>query len=127
MLILPPSVRIYLASEPVDMRRGIDGLLALVRERYEGDVFSGHLFVFIGKKADKLKALYWDHGGFVLVYKRLERGTFRRPLFEPGSESVVLEATELAMLLSGIDIKLVRRPNRWLPPACRILDTAPGP
>jgi transposase len=123
MLTLPPSVRIFLATEAVDMRRGIDGLLAIVRERYDGDVFSGHLFVFLGKRADKLKALYWDSGGFVLLYKRLERGTFRRPVFEAGCRSIALDATELAMLLSGIDVSRVQRPRRWEPPACRFLDT----
>ncbi len=79
MLTLPPSVRVYLALDAVDLRRGHDGLCALVERRYQLDPHHGHLFAFVGRRRDRIKILYWDRGGFVLVYKRLERGRFRLP------------------------------------------------
>ena len=79
MVLLPTSVRILLATEPVDMRKSIDGLMALVRSAWGEDVYSGHLFVFASRKGDRLKILTYSRGGFVLFYKRLERGHFRLP------------------------------------------------
>jgi transposase len=116
MLTLPPSVRIYLASALVDMRRGHDGLSALVRNHWDVDIYGGHLFVFVGRRADRCKILFWDRGGFVLYYKRLERGRFRLPQIPTGASSVAMDATELAVLLDGIDVGKVRRPARWTPP-----------
>ena len=114
MLTLPSSVRIYLASEPVDLRRSIDGLSALVRA--EGhDVYAGHLFVFGGRRRDRIKILFWDRGGFVVYYKRLEAGRFRWPVISEGAREVELDATQLAMLLDGIDIKRVAVPRHWQP------------
>jgi transposase len=78
VLTLPSSVRIYLAAGPVDLRRSIDGLSAIVAERGH-DVYSGHLYAFVSRRGDRIKILTWDHGGFVLYYKRLERGRFRLP------------------------------------------------
>lgn len=115
MLSLPPSCPIYLAAEPADMRNGIDGLVALVRRRFEMDPFSGALFVFLGRRRDRIKVLAWDDGGFVLYLKRLERGAFRLPALRPGATNVVLTGTELSMLLSGIDLKRVVQPSRWAP------------
>lgn len=71
MLTLPPSVRIYLATGKVDLRRGHDGLGAIVRNQWKADIYGGHLFVFVGRRADRCKILFWDRGGFVLYYKRL--------------------------------------------------------
>lgn len=115
MLSFPPSVRVYLASEPVDMRRGHDGLFAIVRS-WDLDPYSGHLFAFVGKRKDRVKVLVWDRGGFLLLYKRLEKGRFRIPRVEPGARSAVLDATDLAMLLDGIDVAHVKRPQLWSPP-----------
>lgn len=117
MLTLPPSVRIYLASVPVDMRRGHDGLVAIVRGQWKVDPYEGHLFVFVGRRADRCKILFYDRGGFVLYYKRLERGRFRLPDIAAGAPSVPLDATALAMLLDGIDVVAVKRPRHWQPPA----------
>ena len=114
MLTLPPSVRIYLAAGPVDLRKSIDGLGALASERCH-DLYSGHLFVFTSRRGDRIKILAWDRGGFVLYYKRLERGRFRLPEVAPGAAEVQLEATQLAMLLDGIDVKRVKAPPRWEP------------
>jgi hypothetical protein len=69
VLTLPPSVRIYLAVEPVDLRRGHDGLSAIVRGQWGEDLFAGHLFVFLGRRRDRCKILFWDRGGLVLYYK----------------------------------------------------------
>ncbi len=115
MLTLPRSVRIYLASEPTDMRKGFDGLGALVAQRGQ-DVFSGHLFVFVSRRGDRIKILSWDRGGFVLWYKRLEKGRFRRPRIGSEQTSVELDAAQLAMLLDGIDYSRVKRPPVWEPP-----------
>lgn len=115
MLTLPPSVRIYLASEPVDMRRGHDGLAAIVQSQWAVDLYEGHLFVFVGRRSDRVKILFWDRGGFVLYYKRLERGRFRLPKIGAGEKSVTLGASELAMLLDGIDVAAVKLPKRWIP------------
>ena len=115
MLTLPPSVRIYLASEPVDMRRGHDGLAAIVQSQWAVDLYEGHLFVFVGRRGDRVKILFWDRGGVVLYYKRLERGRFRLPRIAAGETSIALGASELAMLLDGIDVASVKQPKRWLP------------
>lgn len=115
MLNLPGAVRIHLAMEPVDMRKGFDGLAALVH-RHGGDVFSGHLFAFISRRRNRIKILAWDNGGFVLYYKRLERSRFRLPRCDAGATSVRLDAAQLAMLLDGIDVSVVRRPAKWSPP-----------
>jgi len=117
MLTLPPSVHIWMASKPVDLRRGIDGLLALVRTQWATDPYSGHLFVFVSRGKNRVKILYWDRGGFVVFYKRLELGTFRLPKVEPGCEKVVLSSTDLAMLLDGNRYQRVKRPAWWKPSA----------
>ncbi len=115
MLTLPSSVRVYLSVEPVDLRRGHDGLCALVRGLGPHDVYAGHLYVFFGRRRDRVKILFWDRGGFVLYYKRLERGRFRMPTVAPDAREVELDATTLAMLLDGIDVRGVVRPTHWAP------------
>lgn len=115
MLSLGPSVRVFLASEPVDMRRGHDGLFAIVKS-WGKDPFSGDLYCFVGKRRDRIKLLVWHRGGFVLLYKRLEQGRFRIPRVAHGSSIATLDATDLTMLLDGIDLDHVRRPKLWDPP-----------
>ena len=112
MLILPTAVQIYLATEPADMRKGFDGLAALVMARGQ-EIYSGHLFVFVSKRRDRVKIITWDRGGFVLYYKRLERGRFKLPLLH--GDTVRLDAGQLAMLLDGVDIKRVQRNIVWKP------------
>ena len=114
MLSLPSSVRIYLFASPTDMRKGFDGLAALVKAS-RLDVFSGHLFVFVSRRGDRAKVLSWERGGFVLWYKRLESGRFRRPMLPAGAVQVTLEPDQLTLLLEGIDLRQVRRPKRWVP------------
>lgn len=115
MLSLPASVRVYLAAEPVDMRRGHDGLAAIVTNQWKMDLFAGHLFAFVGRRGDRIKILTWSRGGLVLYYKRLERGRFRLPAVRPGDRTIVLDATALQMLLDGIDVGGVCRPELWEP------------
>lgn len=110
MLSLPPTVRIYLATRPADMRRGFDGLSAMVRDTLKQDPLSGHLFVFRNRRGDRCKILFWDRSGFVLWYKRLERGTFRFPNADAGY--VEVEAAELSLLLEGIDLAGARQRPR---------------
>ena len=116
MLTLSSAVRIVLATEPVDMRKSIDGLMALVRSSEAEDVYSGHLFVFVSRRGDRVKILTFSRGGFILYYKRLEQGRFRLPQLEAEAKSVRLDATQLTMLLDGIDVAEVKRPAAWQPP-----------
>lgn len=113
-----------MATAPVDMRCGHDGLAAIIRNQWKLDLFGGHLFAFLGRRGDRCKILFFDRGGLVLYYKRLERGKFRLPTVTAGATSVTLDATELAMLLDGIDVSRVRRPPRWAPPTVL---SAPAP
>ena len=115
MLTLPSSVKIHLATTSVDMRLGIDGLMAVVRNIWQADPFSGHLFVFPSGRRDRVKILVWDRGGFVLYYKRLERGRFQLPALSPQQPSVELDCVELSMLLDGIPYAAVPRGRRWQP------------
>jgi len=115
MLSVAAGTKVYLAAEPVDLRRGHDGLTALVRTRFGMDPLDGHLFVFVGRRVDRVKVLFWDRGGFVLYYKRLARGRFRMPKIPSGADRVVLDGTELAMLLGGFDLVGARRVDAWEP------------
>lgn len=116
MITIPRSVRIFIGSTPIDMRKSIDGLMSIVQEELAQDAYSGHLFVFVSRRCDRVKILTWDKGGFVLVYKRLERGQFKLPHMDPSTMAVEIDATQLAMLLDGIDFGRVRRPEHWKPP-----------
>jgi transposase len=114
------SVRIYLSTSPTDMRKGFDSLAALVREALGQDPLTGHLFLFVGRSRDRLKILYWDKDGFAIWYKRLEEGTFRLPSIKSEirrggkvGASVELKASELAMLLAGIDLTSIKRRKRF--------------
>ncbi len=116
MLTLPPGARVFVATGRVDGRKGIDGLSALVRSQFAEDPLSGTMFVFFSRRADRVRVLYWDRDGYVLVMKRLEKSTFRVP-WSAEQGSVVLEAAELLLVLEGIDLRgAVRRP-RWSPPS----------
>src|SRR5262245_28423028 len=97
----------------------IDGLAALVQARGH-DPYSGHLFVFQSRRGTRIKILVWDQSGFVLYYKRLEQGRFRMPTIAEDAAEVRLDATQLAMLLDGIDVKRVATPKRWTPPSKKL-------
>ncbi|HKW00494.1 MAG TPA: IS66 family insertion sequence element accessory protein TnpB [Vicinamibacterales bacterium] len=111
MLTLSPAIRIYLATGATDLRRSIDGLSALVRERLTLDPLSGHLFLFRNRRGDRLKILVWDRSGFWVLYKRLEQGTFAWPA-EPDPAPVEMRSADLLLLLAGTDLAHTRR-RRW--------------
>ncbi|HEX4298958.1 MAG TPA: IS66 family insertion sequence element accessory protein TnpB [Devosia sp.] len=101
MIQVAPGTKVYLACRPVSMRYGFDGLAAQVARVLDADPFSGHLFVFRGKRADYLKILYWDGTGLCLFAKRLENGRFVWPPIVDGA--MVLTPAQLALLLEAID------------------------
>jgi transposase len=121
--MVPQAVKIYLATSPTDMRKQHDGLSALVRQELAEDVYSGHLFVFVNRRGDRVKILTWDGGGYVLWYKRLERGRFRIPKILNGQRAVKLDPGQLAMLLDGVDYSRVPRQKRWNPPSNRAIQS----
>ena len=111
MLSLPSALRIFLATEPADMRKGFDGLAVLVQQHLGQDPFSGQLFAFRGRRGDLVKILSWDGQGLYLYAKRMEKGRFVWPQAKDGAVS--LTAAQLSMLLEGIDW---RQPQRtWEP------------
>lgn len=111
MIGLPAGTRIWLAAGVTDMRKGFDGLAALVQTQLAEDPFSGHVFVFRGRRGDRVKLLWWGGDGLCLFAKRLERGRFVWP--QATSGTVSLSGAQLSMLLEGIDW---RRPARtWQP------------
>jgi transposase len=112
--------RIWLATEAADMRCGFDRLAERVRMVIGQDPLTGHLFVFRSRRGDRLKILVWDRDGFVLWYKRLETGVFKLPKVEAGTRSVELCASELAMILDGIDMSRLKRVPRYERDAARI-------
>lgn len=110
MLSLPPSVRVFLCLEPTDMRKGIDGLSALVEHRLLMDTFSGHLFCFFNKSRDKVKVLFWDTTGFCLYHKRLERGRFH---LGSAPEGEPLTPVMLQLILEGLELSEAKRHRRF--------------
>jgi len=113
MLSLPATVRMFLCAQPVDMRKSFDGLTGLVEAALALDPLSGHLFLFLNKRRDRLKVLFWERDGLVIWYKRLEAGTFQWPRIESQARSVELSMTDLALLLSGVDAASARRRKRY--------------
>lgn len=107
------AVRIWLATEKTDMRCGFDRLAERVKTVLREDPLSGHLFVFRSRRGDRLKILVWDGDGFVLWYKRLEAGVFKLPRGDAGQPRVELRASELAMVLDGIDMTKLKRMPRY--------------
>lgn len=110
MLSLPHGVRIFVALDPVDMRKSFDGLAAVVREQLNVDPLSGHLVVFRNRRGHLLKILYFDRMGFTIIYRRLEQGTFQLPT---GSGRAEIDLAQLAMILEGIDLHSVVRRRRY--------------
>ena len=107
------ETRIWLASEAMGMRCGFDRLAERVRAVIGEDPLSGHWFVFHSRRGERLKILYWDRDGFVLWYKRLEEGKFKLPRPREGARTVELRASELAMILDGIDVSKLKRVPRY--------------
>jgi transposase len=120
VLSLPPSVRLFVATQPVDGRKGPDSLMTLVRDVFRHDPLSGHLFIFFSKRCDRVRVVYWDRNGYAMWTKRLEKGRFRPVFAKDGRLSTTsIEAAELALIVEGIDLAGARRRPRWQPCALR--------
>ena len=107
------GARIWMASDATDMRCGFDRLAERVTAVVGEDPLSGHLFLFRSRRGDRLKILHWDRDGFVVWYKRLEDGVFKLPRPREGARSMELRASELAMILDGIDVSKLKRVPRY--------------
>jgi len=118
MLTLPPSVKIYVAAQPVDARKSFDGLAALVEAEFGLEPLSGHLFVFLNRRGHVAQMIFWDRSGFCIVKKRLEAGTFKlRAVVAAGATHVQIDSAELALMLEGIELAGARRRKRYSPEA----------
>lgn len=104
MLGLPAGTKIYFHAEPVDFRKSFDGLCGIVESVFEMNVLDGHLFLFVNRRRDRMKALWWESGGLILWYKRLEQGTFEIPVASERDSHITLDATQLAMLIGGVPL-----------------------
>jgi transposase len=111
MFNFPANVTIYLHTEPTDMRKGIDGLSGIVRGQFAGDPIDGSLYLFVNRRRDRLKILHFDGSGFWVFYKVLEQGTFE--VRQSEDQRMVIDATELAMLLGGVSLVGVKRRKRY--------------
>jgi transposase len=117
MIHLPASVRVYLCLTPTDMRRSFDGLYALVRDHLQLDAFAGHLYIFLNRRRDRVKIIYWDRDGFAVWAKRLEAGVFAIPSGDGDAIRLEITTEELGALLSGINLEEAARRRRYRRPA----------
>ncbi len=114
MLSVPSAVKIFLYGQAADLRRGYDGLAAIVQGAMGEDPLSGSLFVFVNKRGNRIKLLYWDRDGYAIWMKRLERGTLEMPQADdPEAVSLKITATQLSLILEGIELSSVRRRKRF--------------
>jgi transposase len=117
MISLPHSVRVFLHAPATDLRKGFDALCGLVTTAFGQDPLSGHLFLFVNRRRDRLKILYWDRDGLAIWYKRLESpGTFQLPAVPSDAVSIEMTATQLSLILSGIDLRSARQRRRYQRP-----------
>jgi transposase len=123
MLTFPAGVRLYLATTPTDLRKSFDGLSTLVQGELGMSPLSGDLFIFLNRRATQVRILFWDRDGYCVLSKRLEQGTFRRIRTADGHGGVEIDAGELAMLLEGIDAKVVKRRKRYKVPKNETIST----
>jgi transposase len=111
MIMLPSTARIFLCARPVDLRKSFDGLTGLVQDCFGQDPLDGHLFLFLNRRRDRIKILYFDRDGLAIWYKRLEAGSFQMP--QATEDGIELQPAQLAMLLSGIDLRTARQRKRF--------------
>ena len=120
MIGLAHGVKVFICTDPADMRRSFDGLCGMTENLMKQNPLTGHLFVFRNRNRDRLKILYWDRDGLAIWYKRLEQGTFQFPTDLKSKEdkpvSVEITASELSLLLGGIDLRTAHRRRRFEPP-----------
>lgn len=115
MIALPPQIRVFLCRQPTDMRKSFHGLIALTESVIKQDPLSGNLFVFVNRRRDRIKILYWGQTGFCIWYQQLQRGTYQLPSHESLDQQEALEVTraELSLILDGIDLSSVRQRIRF--------------
>jgi len=113
MLTLPPSVRIFLYTQPTDMRCGFNKLSMFAHHMMGQDPFSGHLFVYFNKRGDKCKILFWDRTGFCIWYKQLEKGSFERINHAGQTTTLEVDMTTLSLILEGIDLSKAKQRKRY--------------
>jgi transposase len=119
------AAKIYLYAKNVDMRKSFDGLHAIVQAEFRRDIRQGDLFLFLNRRLDRIKLLHWDRDGMAIWMKRLERGNFQRPRGAPTAAHVEIDATDLALLLAGIELSSVKRRPRYHSPAA-LAEKHPG-
>lgn len=107
------TTKIYLYAKPADLRKSFDGLHAIVQSEFGRDIRWGDMFLFLNRRLDRIKLIHWDGDGLAIWMKRLERGTFQRPRCSPNGVQVEMDATDLALLLSGIELSSVKRRPRY--------------
>lgn len=108
------TVRCFLYSSPADMRKGFDGLCGLVTNQLKGDPLSGDLYIFMNRARTHIKVLLWDQTGFVIYYKRLEKGTFEMPLVKHGQHAIEISRQKLMLILEGISLGKIHQRKRFL-------------
>jgi len=113
MLSIAANVSVYLCTGATDLRKGFDGLHTLVLQVFKRDPLDGHLFLFVNRRRDRMKILWWDRDGMALFYKRLEAGTYQLPASPEGCEGIKIDSRDLAMMLNGIDIQSAKRRKRY--------------
>ena len=115
MFALSSENRFHLYSHPTDMRKSFDGLSGLVKNNLDRNPAGGDVFIFINKRRDKIKLLHWQGAGFILYYKRLEKGTFELPRYDSSVGSIVLDYAKLVMIIDGLSIKNIQQRKRYQP------------
>lgn len=113
MLTVARTARLYVRTSPTDLRKGFDGLTSLVAGEFEMEPRSGDLYVFLNRRGNQVRILFWDCDGYCVMAKRLEAGTFRRVQGRQGEVQVEIDSWELGMLLEGMDAEKVRRRKRY--------------
>jgi transposase len=113
VLAVAPTTRVYLYMHQVDMRRSFDGLMAIVQSEFNRDIRLGDYFMFINRRRDRIKIIWWDRDGLAIFMKRLESGTVQKPASAGKEKSLVIDPTQLSMLLTGIDVSNIKRRKRY--------------
>jgi len=113
VLSLSPGIQVFMALEPVDLRKSFDGLSAAVQTVFDRNVLDGHVFLFLNRRRDRIKILWWDRDGLALWSKRLEGGSYEVPRHAPDTKQLQLEATQLSLLLAGVRLDSAKRRRRY--------------
>jgi len=115
MFALTAENTFHLYSQPADMRKSFDALSGLVRNNLGYDPIHGAVFIFINKSRDKIKLLHWEGSGYLLYYKRLEKGTFELPRYDASVGSITLSYTQMVMIMDGLSIRNLQKRVRYTP------------